>query len=272
MKRQPVYGICKLCLTEQRLLRSHLIPKAVYAMCRADDAPNPNPIMVTDKLAMQTSRQFADHLLCFSCEQLLRAKGEDWMIPRLATYGGSFPLGELLASVTPAFTEPDFLAYALSGFPDIDTDAIIHFGTGIFWKSSVHSWDGDKTEPRTNLAAHAEGVRKFLLGESKFPAGVALSLLIQPKPVKQINFEFPLESPNPPARMLSFYILGVQYTLWLEPGIPHEITVGSLDSPTRVIIVTDIQEFVKNRFADAIRSAHKPATFLASLQKLRPKT
>jgi hypothetical protein len=115
-------GKCKLCLLEKRLCRSHLIPRAVYALCRAQKAPNPNPMMVTHKLALQTSRQAQWPLLCFECEQLLREKGEDWVLPQLAQYGDIFPFGETLKASPYFFIEPDVAAYALDGHPTLRAD------------------------------------------------------------------------------------------------------------------------------------------------------
>jgi len=154
-------GKCKLCLLEKRLCRSHLIPRAVYALCRAQKAPNPNPMMVTHKLALQTSRQAQWPLLCFECEQLLREKGEDWVLPQLAQYGDIFPFGETLKASPYLFIEPDVAAYALDGHPTLRADDLVHFAMGIFWKGSVHSWVGKGAEPWLNLRDHRVSQKTF---------------------------------------------------------------------------------------------------------------
>jgi hypothetical protein len=46
-------GTCKLCLRDAQSLQvSHLVPSAVYALCRAKNAPNPNPFLVTSEFSM----------------------------------------------------------------------------------------------------------------------------------------------------------------------------------------------------------------------------
>jgi hypothetical protein len=56
MNRQDVpKGICKLCRRERDLLKSHLMPAALYALC---DAPDSRPVRVAADVVMQTSRKY----------------------------------------------------------------------------------------------------------------------------------------------------------------------------------------------------------------------
>src|SRR5277367_373103 len=71
-------GKCKLCLREGvSIQRSHFLPAGVYRILRDDQAKNPNPWLLTEKAAYQTSWQMKAWLLCRDCEQLLSKKGED---------------------------------------------------------------------------------------------------------------------------------------------------------------------------------------------------
>lgn len=69
-------GICKLCLEPKPLIRSHLMPRALYDLCRAPDS---EPVFVSSELMVQTSRQTQDHLLCEGCDTSLSTNGEDWL-------------------------------------------------------------------------------------------------------------------------------------------------------------------------------------------------
>ncbi len=73
-------GICKLCQRLRNLQESHLIPRALYAMSRDPTDKNPHPVIITAAVAMRTSRQVKDYILCKKCEQLFNDNGERWMM------------------------------------------------------------------------------------------------------------------------------------------------------------------------------------------------
>ena len=214
--------------------------------------------MVTHKLALQTSRHLQDYLLCFECEQLLRAKGEDWVIPQLARYGDVFPLGETLKASQYLFGEPDVAAYALEGHPTVRAADLVHFAMGIFWKASVHNWLAVRKKSFISLGTHQEPIRKFLLSEQGFPADMALSLAVLPKPVALIGFQFPYETlPRPEDRTFHLYISGVNFTLWAGSRIPAEITLGCLSKRPHLALVYDAAPQIARRYKDALADAKK---------------
>jgi hypothetical protein len=251
-------GKCRLCLGTDMLQRSHLIPRAVYALCRAPKSRNPNPLMVTPKFAMQTSRQLQFPLLCFACEQLLRKKGEDWVNPRLASFGGAFPLGSLLSHHTPEMSDPDLAAYALSRAPEISVASLIHFAMGIFWKASVHSWARKSAAPWIDLGTYGEAIRRYLLGISAFPDNVVLSAIFLPMPVKLITFYFPFETAGPSPRTYQLYVPGLQFTLWTGRDIAMETKLFNLSTgPLHVVLVAEVSDIIRRRYQEAFATAHK---------------
>jgi hypothetical protein len=249
-------GICKLCLKQRPLCKSHLIPKGVYALCRARTSKNPNPLLITHKLSMQTSRQLKTPLLCFDCEQLLRAKGEDWVIPQLAHIGGPFPLGDTLAASAPLFAERDVIAYLLQTIPNVRLNELVHFAMAIFWKASVHSWVEKPGKPWLLLGPHGEDLRKFILGKAVFPAEMALSLTVLPNPVALISFHYPYKTigPDPTCHL---YVSGLNFILWMGPNIPAVTAQGSLHRPPHLALVVDIRDAIIKKFRDARQSAMK---------------
>jgi hypothetical protein len=247
-------GVCKLCLKKKPLCKSHLIPKGAYALCRSKTSKNPNPLLVTHKFFMQTSRQLKTELLCFDCEQLLRAKGEDWAIPQLAHVGGPFPFGDMLSATTPLFAEPDLTVYLLGTIPHVRVPNLIHFAMAIFWKASVHSWVKKRGKPWLSLKQHREPVRKFVSGEAEFPGEMALSLTVLPNPVTLIAFHYPYATIGPqPACHL--YISGLNFTLWMGPNIPSITAQTSLHIPPHHALVADVQGDITKRFRAARQSA-----------------
>jgi hypothetical protein len=105
--------------------------------------------------------------------------GETWVAPKLAWVDGRFPLFDLLraAGGFSAAEEGEGLFYAGDN-PEIDVGKIAHFALGIFWKASVHSWKGGKSEPMITLGPEQEEIRLWLRGEGPFPEHVALRLSV----------------------------------------------------------------------------------------------
>jgi hypothetical protein len=250
--------ICKLCMIERPLCRSHLMPRAAYALCRAQKARNPNPLMVTHNLVLQTSRHLQDHLLCLECEQLLRKKGEDWVIPQLARVGDVFPLAETLKASPHLFNEPDVAAYALEGHPTIAVGCLIHFAMGIFWKAAVHNWLRRKKKSFITLGEYQEPVRKFLLGQEQFPNDMALSLSVLRMPVKMVGFQFPYETvERPEDRTFHLYISGMNFTLWVGKRIPAEIALVCVTKRPNLVLVYDVAPQIVRRYKEAFANAKR---------------
>ena len=91
---------CKLCRKRRRLVRSHLMPAALYAMSREHEASISNPIMITRATSVPTSRQIWAHLLCRECEQRFNVGGEQYVM-NLVNDGTQFPLLDRLNVAVP---------------------------------------------------------------------------------------------------------------------------------------------------------------------------
>jgi hypothetical protein len=252
--------ICKLCLQSKTLVESHLIPRAVYELLQAPDAPNPNPIMVTSKLAMQTSRQLKTYLLCGDCEQLLNRQGEFRVLPQLATFDGQFALLDTLEKIEPEFREPDLLGYAAVRNADIRVGSLIHFALGIFWKASVHRFEGGVTQgPRIDLGPYQEKLRAYLRGGA-LPEGTALMVTFAPKPVSLISTHAPFEAKRSgaPCRHFNFYVPGIAFSLCTGKVIPEEILYCCLyTNPGNPIFVGDTSPSATGFLKQAFATAHK---------------
>ena len=68
---------CKLCLKSVvKLEDSHFLSAGIYRRLRDLTAKNPNPMLLTPKGAVQTSKQITTPLLCSECEQRFSKHGE----------------------------------------------------------------------------------------------------------------------------------------------------------------------------------------------------
>ena len=128
-------GACPLCLQEKQLVRSHLIPAAMYDYCRP---PGGHHISIGSDLVIESDRQLQDYLLCAECEDDLTKGGETWVLPLLAQYKGPFPFHDILSEIQPDIVDGGTRVYAATRNPEIQTDKLIHF-TGSTPETDLHS-------------------------------------------------------------------------------------------------------------------------------------
>jgi hypothetical protein len=217
-------GTCPMCLGENKqLASSHLMPAGLYETCRSGDS---NPIKVSSEIVMETSRQTQDYLLCAGkggCEEKLNQGGESWTLPMLMRKDRSFPLYELLKSRN-EFDEADGKAFFASKIPEIEVKKLTHFAMGIFWKASVHSWKKEKGKPRINLGRYSEAIRRYLIGETRFPNGLALSVSVVEPEKAMISFSDPVTGADRHSHFV--YVPGILFSLMVDRTITEEIKVG----------------------------------------------
>jgi hypothetical protein len=191
-------GKCKLCGEERELQDSHLLPAAVYRMCRSETDQVADPIGIRNDRKIkafrvfQTSKQITGHALCFSCEQILNTKGEDWVLPQLSTIHGGFPLFEKLTTIEPAIVEGDMAAYESVKVPYIHTDSLIHFAMGIFWKGAAHDWQTGHGTLRLEFGPYRDQIRTFLLG-GNFPKHAYLMINAVPPTYPTVSAYVPYQ-------------------------------------------------------------------------------
>ena len=144
---------CPLCLEDKEIVSSHLIPQAIYDYCRTEDS---EPVHMTSRIVMQTSRQVHHPLLCRDCEDILNKGGENWLLPLLATIDKKFPLLDIIERFEADVVDGKLRMYAASRNPTIQIHKLIHFIMGIFWKASIHSWEGGSKAPRIEFGPYGE--------------------------------------------------------------------------------------------------------------------
>jgi hypothetical protein len=148
-------GKCKLCLQEGIELRvSHGVPVGVYRILRDDNAKNPNPWLVSEQGAVQTSKQLTAPLLCYDCEQRLSTDGENWVLANCLKKDGRFRLASILSSRTADVSSPanPTRVYWATNIPEIDRSALAYFAASIFWRGSIYGWNHDSVWSKNSSA------------------------------------------------------------------------------------------------------------------------
>jgi hypothetical protein len=249
-------GICKLCLLDKTLVRSHLMPAALYGYCRAAGT---DPIKVGEGVVMPTSRQTQAHLLCQACEEVLNKNGENWVNPRLATTDGEFPLYTIVSSHAPQASEDGALRFLAAKNPGIDVTSLTHFAMGIFWKASVHSWKGHTLAPRIELGPYSEEIRKWLRGASSFPRDSSLAVLLSP-PSRVLNaMSDPIEGVRQQWRSHFFYVFGVLFVLNVGREIAPEVRSLCLyqNSDHPILVSEDLTARIERLFAGTVHGSRE---------------
>jgi len=270
-------GKCKLCEKDGELQESHLLPAAVYRMCRPQSGEITDPVGIANDpkiksfRVFQTSRQITGHVLCHSCEQILNSSGEDWVLPNLSTLQG-FPLFEKLTSVKPEIAEEDLAVYACGKVPDIRTDFLVHFAIGVFWKAGVHNWQTGRGTLRLEFGPYTEQMRRFLLGGT-FPDHAYLIINVVPPSYPTISAYLPYRSKVFDFAFHSFYVPGVEFMLTLSKTTPDFLrTMCIVSNPTHPVLSGPFTaQFIGKRFAEAFDSGHIPKKLAGRLQRVRAK-
>ncbi len=262
-------GICKMCLEEKVLESSHLIPAALYDYCRGDGWVE--PIAVTSDVVISSSRQVQDYLLCKECEDVLNKGGESWLTSKLATYEKTYPLYDLVISGQPLFDENDCKVYCGSQNSLVDPDKVAHFAMGIFWKASVHSWRRAEDEPLINLGPYSDKVRRYLKGESHFPANMALAAVLSTPGAAYIGFNNPYEAMRDTYRNFMFVVPGIWFNLSVGKMITSESQSLCIAShPLRPIMISaKIAAKGQELAYKVFQNARKTESYRRAMEKVR---
>jgi hypothetical protein len=237
----PIVGTCRLCHKNADLQVSHFLPNAVYAQLREDALKNPHPVLMTEDDSIISSKQIAEHLLCFDCEQRFSKLGESWVLGNMARVT-SFPLQDMLTKAKPLGISPDqtFACYSVAATPGIDMDALIYFALSIFWRGAAHQWRNiDKgLMEGIKLGPYEEPIRKFLLG-GPFPDDIVVQVAVWPtKDVIPAAYT-PRKGKAPGYHAFNFMIPGIEFRLLTGKQIPDDVLSScSHASPQKLIYAT----------------------------------
>lgn len=142
MTTTSVIGDCRLCgAVGVPLQDSHIIPKWAYRRARdvSGAFPSADPIQIEDGVAVQTSAQMKEYMLCYDCEQLF-CRDEDYVASLAFQKDQTLGLAKLIL-------EEEVVSFELSGarvraapISHLDCQAIARFAASVFWRSHVSRW------------------------------------------------------------------------------------------------------------------------------------
>jgi hypothetical protein len=231
-------GICKLCLLEKPLCDSHFMPRALYAICREEDR---DPVLLTQTVMTQSSRQTRDYVLCMKCERLMNREGEEWILPLVAQRDGSFPFYDLIIQPYGEFQGPLSAVYATSENKKINKEKLCHFAIGMFWKASVHPWCAGASSPRIELGPRSETLRRFLRGEGDLPDDIDLLVFVEPPPIRFVGMIDPAKGLQSDFMNFNFYVPGIQFHLCVGHGVRKTLReISFISNVAAPIVAMDV--------------------------------
>ena len=213
------------------------------------------PIVMTPKIILPTSKQVQDYVLCEECEQLFSSKGEKY-VAKLVYDGENFPLLDKLQLALTIKEEPNLNVYSATAL-GLDVDKLAYFALIVFWRASVHKWHtiGAQTTS-TPLGAHEEPIRKFLRGEVGFPSDIAIvSHACSDHASKELIF-FPTAAISSTYATHSLLVRGIYFRLLtgLSPKA-HGRKLCIVNSPRHVIFEEDCRARTKHAYSHLQKTA-----------------
>lgn len=207
----PEHGKCRLCLKHAELLDSHIIPAWAWKRARAENLRNPHPVMLGGGTALQDPRQVSEHLLCRSCEKLMKV-GEDYACE--VTYQKDYRTAAFVERAGVLLFEHDRVRLVDPG--RLDPALLAYFGLSVVWRASVST-----VIPDCQLdAEHEEAARLYLLKQASFPEDVTCCVAFHDLPYADRThvasiFSLPQSVPNEPSW---FLLYGLQYRVATGPS------------------------------------------------------
>jgi len=161
-------------------MNSHVIPKWAYRRTRdvSGAAGSPHPIRVQDGVALQTSAQITEHMLCEPCEQLF-SRDEDYVSKLAYQEDQSLGLAQYIREDTIISRGLQMLAGVQTRavpISHLDCQAIARFAASVFWRA--HSARVHRIEALRLWKDQAEALRLFVRGERRLPDRMCLTLFV----------------------------------------------------------------------------------------------
>lgn len=186
---------CALCFRREELCRSHLLPKALYKLCRAAESAKPNPVLVTPTYVGQNSHQWQEPLLCQSCEQLLRRRGEDTSARYCCRdLNGKFGLRDyLLTNVPLTQLEQGVSLHSLCQLPK--AEHFVYFALSVVWRAAACKWTLGNNRAYQILLSdrYFKRIRLFLLGQRSYPDDVYVIMWCSDRPQPFLHLNVPVK-------------------------------------------------------------------------------
>jgi hypothetical protein len=209
---------CRLCGKPGEIRNSHLLPAWCYRRV-IEESDDSQPVHVTKDSAVFSNEQARQYLLCAACEDRF-GKVEDKVERLTRRRNGKQLIFQRLASIESRTGQLYKLDEESSGI-------LAYFATSVIWRAHAM---GRGCE----LGPYEEKFRRYLLGETGFPASASLALMVIEPNELGIDPKGWLTDPATARtdrfRIHGFIACGLVFRLFVGKQIPAMIRKGCLAS------------------------------------------
>jgi hypothetical protein len=259
MKTSAKQGICKLCLSENKLEESHYVSAGLFRASTIDGKP---PVLTSPTLMMATNKALVTPLLCRACEQRLNKLGENYSLPLINTTQ-EFRLFDIVRSATRREPAGAFTKYFGKEL-NVDTDALAYFALSTIWRGSVFPWRTFHGVTGVDLGKHEEPVRSFLHGSGQFPPNVVVNLIVGTDFYSKEIVIFPFKrSMSADSAAYSFVARGLYFDVVVGDNLPPEsLAQCCVNTPGKVFFVGDLQSQIEQVIGPNLKTARRTKSLL----------
>jgi len=251
-------ALCKLCRSSSDLRVSHFIPAAAYKiLARLNQSP---PVVVSDKVAIQSGKQMEDYLLCSTCERRFSENGENWVLGHCFRGDNNFKLKSMILTQEALWGNDGIKAYPAANVPEIKIDKLAYFAASIIWRGAVHQWKLDRI-PVTRLEIgpkYEKELRQYLMGKAPFPSNAVVWVSVIPTDELSHTFTPPFgEKDLRQFWKYRFTVLGLRFIFLLGNRLDKEARLMcSYRSPENWIYSgTDVGDHLIRELAPKMQTA-----------------
>ena len=211
-------GKCALCLSEQDLQLSHLLPKALYRLIGSGTDPShPDTVLLTERGQRKSSEQARRYLLCADCEQRLNRNGERWVLRNCYRGRGRFRLRQALRARIPIDPNPELLAYPAQ--PE-EFRCLAYFCLSVIWRASLCDWEcRGQMFPQIELGPYQEQARRYLNREAGTPDRVDITVVLSVMEKPMLGMCLPLSYRRDSGHRYRFHIPGMMFDSAVGGGL-----------------------------------------------------
>ena len=234
--------VCKLCLQLKDLRDSHMLPSAVWRLLNEPGHKLRHPILMTEKVAVTTSRQIHDYVLCDDCEQRFNRMGEHYTIRQMRGKRG-FPLLHRLRSAQPVASAETVRLYHGAAI-GVDTEKLAYFALSVVWRAGAYEWKNlysDKSTYSIDLGPFLEPMRQFLVGAAPFPVNVSVNVQVASDTQSQRSAYTPSWATGAQCPVVGFLVCGIHFAVAMGNPLPSDyLQTCCYNSPDKLIFEKDI--------------------------------
>src|SRR5262245_14220621 len=158
-------------------------------------------------------------MLCSACEHRFDKCGEEWLIENCWQDATTFPLRATLLASDPFQHKRGIQAFNAKGSLATDFGKLVYFAGSVFWRGCLTWRFGKETTERLELGPYEEELRRFLLGDTPFPANIVL--IISASLNRDDRYNRQITVPHPAGRAA-----GGHRFMFVVPGLTFIAIIG----------------------------------------------